>query len=265
MRKLPATVFSDSDFTFSTPAETPQNQQPDSAIHVPHAISWADEERDLTAWLGNDLQDEAFDKLYMLEESVKKCADPQIQKDWLYLQTSDHFYYMCTKWFSDGAVHKYFNPYGTPYDAFINYMNVLSDFIMRVENCGGTVNDDFKTFKKEVSELSEKVEKVVRKTAKATSKKVKETVAKTKEIKFEDIKEMSDTTVKKLLKEIDAEELTVALKGAGKELTEKVIPNLGKRAKKEYDKLEGEIKKVKKSDIKKMRNNIEQKLKDLFG
>jgi len=265
MRKLPAKVFAESDFTFSTPSELAQKLQPVSAIHVPHAISWADEERDLTAWLGNDLQDEAFGKLYMLENSVNECRDAAIQKDWLYLQTSDHFYYMCTKWFSDGAVHKYFNPYSTPYDAFINYMNVLSDFIIRVENCGGGIDDDFKTFKKEVSDLSEKVEKVVRKTAKTTQKKVKETVAKGNKIKFDDIKEMSDTAVKKLLKEVDAEELTVALKGAGKELTEKVIPNLGKKAKKEFDRLETEIKKVKKSDIKKVRDNIEKKLKDLFG
>jgi len=84
-------------------------------------------------------------------------------------------------------------------------------------------------------------------------------------VKFEDIKEMSDTAVKKLLKEIDEQELTIALKGAGKELTEKVIPNLGKRAKKKFDELEGEIKKVKKSDIKKVRDDIEKKIKDLFG
>ncbi len=265
MRQLPARVFSDSDFIFSTPSELAKKLQPVSVIHVPNAISWADEERDLTAWLGNDLQDEAFGKLYLLEEKVKQCSDPQIQKDWLFLQTSDHFYYMCTKWFSDGAVHKYFNPYGSPYDAFINYMNVLSDFIIRVENCSGSTGDDFETFKKAVSDFSEKAEKVVQKTAKATRKKVKATVDKSKEIKFEDIKEMSNSAVKKLLKEIDAEELTVALKGAGKELTEKVIPNLGKRAKKKFDELEDEIKKVKKSDIKKVRNNIEKKLKDLFG
>ena len=130
MRALPGRVFSHSNFGFATPSELAERLQPVAPIHVPNEISWADEERDLTAWLGNDLQDEAFDKLYDLKEKVQHCEDPQIWKDWLYLQTSDHFYYMCTKWFSDGDVHKYFNPYGTPYDAFINYMNVLSDFII---------------------------------------------------------------------------------------------------------------------------------------
>jgi alpha-amylase len=134
MRALPGQVFSHSNFSFKTPHEVSTECQPVAAIHVPTPISWADEERDLTAWLGNDLQDDAFDNLYELKEKVRQIDDFQIQVDWKYLQTSDHFYYMCTKWFSDGDVHKYFNPYGTPYDAFINYMNVLSDFIIRVND-----------------------------------------------------------------------------------------------------------------------------------
>ncbi len=133
IRALPARVFSHSDYTFNTPSELSEKIQPMSAIHVEDAISWADEERDLTAWLGNDLQDDAFDNLYALEEMVNRSEDPEIQKDWCLLQTSDHFYYMCTKWFSDGDVHKYFNPYGSPYDAYINYMNVISDFRLRLE------------------------------------------------------------------------------------------------------------------------------------
>ena len=132
-KHLPSTVFSKSNFSFETPENLYNVLQPIAAISVPHAISWADEERDLTAWLGNELQDEAFSKLYSLESAVKACDDPDIQRDWLYLQTSNHFYYMCTKWFSSGEVHKYFNPYGSPYEAFINYMNVLTDFIIRVE------------------------------------------------------------------------------------------------------------------------------------
>ncbi len=133
MRALPGAVFKNSSFSFNTPDEVSKMYQPVAKLHIPYPISWADEERDLTAWLGNELQDEAFDKLYKLEEKIKTCKDEQLQKDWKYLQTSDHFYYMCTKWFSDGDVHKYFNPYGSPYDAFINYMNVLSDFEIRVE------------------------------------------------------------------------------------------------------------------------------------
>ena len=132
LKKLPETVFASLDFTFSTPSEVASNLQVVSAVQVPHPISWADEERDLTAWLGNELQEEAFNRLYELGDKLKKVEDPVLQKDLDYLQVSDHFYYMCTKFFSDGAVHSYFNPYDTPYDAFINYMNVLSDFTLRV-------------------------------------------------------------------------------------------------------------------------------------
>jgi len=133
MRALPEAVFKYSDFGFATPSDIINTIDPVGAINIPHPISWADEERDLTAWLGNELQDEAFEKLYELYELVKKTDDRDIWKDWLYLQTSDHFYYMCTKWFSDGDVHKYFNPYDSPYAAFINYMNTLSDFIIRLK------------------------------------------------------------------------------------------------------------------------------------
>lgn len=133
LKALPNAVYKHSDFTFSTPSDIIKTIAPVGAIHVPHPISWADEERDLTAWLGNELQDEAFENLYKLYDRVKEIDDPQIWKDWMYLQTSDHFYYMCTKWFSDGDVHKYFNPYESPYEAFVNFMNILSDFIIRLE------------------------------------------------------------------------------------------------------------------------------------
>lgn len=132
MRALPEKVFGMSNYTFKTPSEVIESHQTVGSVHVPNPISWADEERDLTAWLGNELQDEAFDKLYSLENKINHIDNPQLIKDWEMLQTSDHFYYMCTKWFSDGDVHKYFNPYGSPYESFINYMNVLSDFIIRV-------------------------------------------------------------------------------------------------------------------------------------
>jgi alpha-amylase len=116
-----------------TPTEIADTLQPVSAISIPSPISWADEERDITAWLGNELQVAALDKLYSLAGKVNKCDDELIKKDWEYLQSSDHFYYMATKFFSDGAVHAYFNPYETPYDAFMNYMNVLSDFEIRLQ------------------------------------------------------------------------------------------------------------------------------------
>ena len=137
MRALPGEVFKNPEFSFSTPSEIADNFQPIAKIHVPHPISWADEERDLTAWIGNELQDDAFEKLYELEPLVNKCTDKSLKQSWKQLQASDHFYYMSTKWFSDGEVHKYFNPYGSPYDAYINYMNVLSDFEIRLRKCAG--------------------------------------------------------------------------------------------------------------------------------
>jgi alpha-amylase len=99
-------------------------------------MSWADEERDVTAWLGNDLQDDAFEQLYSLSEEIHASKDEKLLNIWRRLQTSDNFYYMCTKWFSDGDVHKYFNHYDSPYKAYINYMNVLSDLRLRLKNRG---------------------------------------------------------------------------------------------------------------------------------
>ena len=101
-------------------------------LDVPHMISWADVERDLSAWLGNAMQSNALHELYRLEEAVKAADDPQLLHDWRRLQTSDHFYYMCTKWFADGDVHKYFNPYESPYDSYINFMNVLDNVRSRL-------------------------------------------------------------------------------------------------------------------------------------
>ncbi|OFY57977.1 MAG: alpha-amylase, partial [Bacteroidetes bacterium RBG_13_46_8] len=132
LESLPGVVFKQSDYVFVTPSEAAANLQPVSTVQVPYPISWADEERDLTAWLGNEMQQEAFSKLYEQTGKLKKVKDPVLLKDWNYLQVSDHFYYMCTKFFSDGSVHSYFNPYQSPYDAFINYMNILSDFVIRL-------------------------------------------------------------------------------------------------------------------------------------
>jgi alpha-amylase len=130
---MPGAILKKTPFKFMTPTEIVETLQPVSAISIPSPISWADEERDITAWLGNELQVAALDKLYSLSGKVNKCEDDLIKKDWEYLQSSDHFYYMATKFFSDGAVHAYFNPYETPYDAFMNYMNVLSDFEIRLK------------------------------------------------------------------------------------------------------------------------------------
>lgn len=133
LKYLPEAILSNTNFEFCTPCEVCIKHQPVAPLHVPFAISWADEERDTSAWLGNELQNEAFNKIYSAERQVKASGDASLLADFRKLQESDHFYYMCTKFFSDGAVHNYFNPYDTPYEAFINYMNVVSDFLIRVE------------------------------------------------------------------------------------------------------------------------------------
>lgn len=132
LKALPGVIYKSTNFSFNTPGEIAANLLPISTINVPYPISWADEERDLTAWLGNELQVDAFNKLYSLTDKVNRIQDEKIQKDWKYLQASDHLYFMSTKFFSDGATQAYFNPYDTPYEAYINYMNVLSDFSIRV-------------------------------------------------------------------------------------------------------------------------------------
>lgn len=134
MRSFPDLAIKDKGVEFLTPEKAVAKYKSVGDLSVMEPISWADEERDVTAWLGNELQQDAFNKLYGLEEKLSILDDPAMWADYGHLQESDHLYYMCTKFFSDGEVHKRFNPYGTPYEAFINYMNVLSDFIIRVDN-----------------------------------------------------------------------------------------------------------------------------------
>ncbi|MDR2104315.1 MAG: glycoside hydrolase family 57 protein [Deferribacteraceae bacterium] len=129
---LPAALFAKKGINFLTPSEVVKKFKPVAELNVTNTMSWADEERDLTAWMGNDMQKDALETVYRLEEKVLKTQDANIDLVWGRLQASDHFYYMCTKWFADGEVHKYFNPYGTPYDAYINYMNVMGDFEIRL-------------------------------------------------------------------------------------------------------------------------------------
>ncbi len=158
---VPGEALKSGKLKFATPSEIAEKFQPISVVNVPHTISWADEERDLTAWLGNQLQNEAFNKLYELSDRMLQVTDPDLLKDWKYLQASDHFYYMCTKFFSDGEVHKYFNPYENPYEAFINYMNVLNDFILRLDKLvpTGEVAREIKSLKKIVEEKDKKIVK----------------------------------------------------------------------------------------------------------
>ena len=136
LRALPGEVLKHPDNDFKTPSEVIDSYSDMGEYDVPHIISWADLERDLSAWIGNDIQKSAIEKIYSLGHQVLKTEDPDLIHAWRKLQTSDHFYYMCTKYFSDGDVHKYFNPYDTPYDAFISFMNVIQDFEIRIKNHG---------------------------------------------------------------------------------------------------------------------------------
>ncbi len=130
LRHLPDEIIKSNILEFVTPAEAIKTLQPISPVNIHHPTSWADEERDTTAWLGNELQQDAINKLYEMQDFINVHTDPEITKIYRYLQTSDHFYYMSTKWFSDGEVHKYFNPFGSPYEAYINFRNVLNDFML---------------------------------------------------------------------------------------------------------------------------------------
>jgi len=133
MRHLPGEIMKSSrDNNFLTPSQVIDTFQSAGEIDVPHMISWADTERDLSAWLGNAMQSNALHELYKLEGVLKEKGDEQLLTDWRRITTSDHFYYMCTKYWSDGDVHKYFSPYESPYDSYINFMNVLDNIQTRL-------------------------------------------------------------------------------------------------------------------------------------
>jgi alpha-amylase len=141
VRHLPDEILRHPDNSFMTPSEVAAAYEPVGTVDVPHAISWADIERDLSAWLGNPMQSSAIHELYRLEEKVKRTGDKRLLDDWRKLQISDHFYYMCTKYFADGDVHKYFNPYDSPYDSYINFMNVLDHLRSRCAVHASQVED----------------------------------------------------------------------------------------------------------------------------
>jgi alpha-amylase len=182
LKNLPDAIIKKTPFTFMTVSEVADSYQPVALLHVPSPISWADEERDLTAWMGNELQTAAVTKLYSLAERVSRCNSEQLIRDWDYLQASDHFYYMSTKFFSDGAVHAYFNPYENPYQAFMNYMNVLSDFEIRL-NAVCPINDHEEEINRLssviatkdllINDLQEKLTRLEKKTGTVRSRTVK--------------------------------------------------------------------------------------------
>lgn len=210
LKALPKFALSTNKITFSSPSDLVDRFQPVAPLSVPHPISWADEERDVSAWLGNELQLEAFNKLYELRDKILQIKDPKILTDWKYLQTSDHFYYMCTKFFIQGSLHSYYNPYSSPYDAFINYMNILSDFEIRI-------NEELMPKKEAPSTKS----KTVRKTSGRAKSKVEKL-------------EVSETKTSKTRKKAEPEKVSKAsLKKASPKKTIKISEKTEKAAKPE--------------------------------
>lgn len=118
---------------FLTVSEACDSAEPTAEISMPWTVTWADTERDLSAWLGNSMQHEAMKAIYDIKSEVLASGEPDVIEDWRRLQTSDHPYYMCTKYFNDGDVHAYFSPYDSPYDAFLYYMNALRDMRGRLD------------------------------------------------------------------------------------------------------------------------------------
>jgi alpha-amylase len=133
LKAMPWYVRQHPDNDFITPTEAVMRYPTMGELDIHTPISWADIERDTSAWLGNKMQQEAMHHIFHLEKDIKMAGDPQLIEDWRKLQTSDHFYYMCTKWFADGDVHKYFNPYDSPYEGFINFFNVMNDLHIRLK------------------------------------------------------------------------------------------------------------------------------------
>lgn len=139
LHHLPEHWLKDHDHSFMTVSEAIDQFDPTDVIDVPHTITWADTERDLSAWLGNPMQQEAIHALYELGSKIIKTGDLVLIEDWRKLQTSDHFYYMCTKWFNDGDIHAYFSPYESPYEAHMNFMNAWHDLRFRLIEKGISV------------------------------------------------------------------------------------------------------------------------------
>jgi alpha-amylase len=132
LEHLPGKILEQNDNDFVTPSQAIDRYDAAGDIDVPHMVSWADTERDLSAWLGNAMQSNALHELFKLEGPLREKNDPVLLEDWRRLTTSDHFYYMCTKFWADGDVHKYFSPYESPYDSYINFMNVLDNVQARL-------------------------------------------------------------------------------------------------------------------------------------
>ncbi len=136
LEELPKQWLATPEHTFMTVSEASEAFEPSDEIDCPQTITWADNERDLSAWIGNSMQQGAIHSLYGLHSQILGTNDLVLIEDWRKLQTSDHFYYMCTKWFNDGDVHAYFSPYKTPYEAYISFINSYHDLKFRLHEKG---------------------------------------------------------------------------------------------------------------------------------
>lgn len=148
--RIPYEIMKHPDFDFKTPSEVIDAYPARDVYDVSEFTSWADAERDLSAWLSNNIEKEAIKRIYSLEKKVMETGNQDLINTWGKMQTSDHFYYMCTKFWSDGDVHKYFSPYDSPYEAYIFYMNAFSDFENTVLNFNKESKVKKKALKKEV-------------------------------------------------------------------------------------------------------------------
>jgi alpha-amylase len=133
MAALPQAALDTGALQFDTLSSTAACNRPEGVLNSHYPITWADEERDISAWLGNELQSEAFKLLYAQREKVRALDSADFDHPWRFLQTANHFYWMGTKWFSQGDLQSNSNPYSSSYEAFINYMNVLNDFIIELD------------------------------------------------------------------------------------------------------------------------------------
>ena len=163
LTKTPEKLLAHPDTSFKTPTETIESYDAVGEIDVPHILTWADTDRDLTAWTGNDIQKDALAAVYALEKKVMKTKDEEVIETWRKLQTSDHFYYMCTKWSNDGDVHAYFSPYESPYDAYVAFMNALSDLQLRVSYALDSKQNQRTSFEKNYRALFKRIFWYIRK------------------------------------------------------------------------------------------------------
>jgi len=136
LEHLPKEWLKTDDHSFMTVSEVIDANESVGQVDMPQTVTWADTERDLSAWLGNSMQSTAIESLYGLQQQILDTDDLALIDDWRRLQTSDHFYYMCTKWFNDGDIHAYFSPYATPYEGYMNFMNAYRDLQFRLAEKG---------------------------------------------------------------------------------------------------------------------------------